>query len=448
MDKEKLQSIVETGEDQKTEFKRSVSDIAVVVTSFANAEGGKLIIGLEDDGSRVPGLEKWNLNDKRSDVQDEINTVEGVLNTNIEAVDGLLVVDVDGNKDAVNKAPSGYYIRQDTVDQSMSHDQIRALMEESGDINFEQVECRRFQYPEDVDPNAVDKFQERAKISDEEVENDSMLRHLGLAHSKEGKIEVNNAGAILFGVNPERFVPNSGIQCISFESEDDDIEWVEKKEINSPLILAVFEAINFIHSNTRSKRRVKDTGRETVNQYPTNALREALVNAVVHRDYHNQRQKTQVKVYPNRVEISNPGGLIGNMSIDDLWEDESIQRNPTIASVMQRMELAEEMGTGIQRITKEMTDRNYPKPDFVDNGKFVVNLIGREMPQDLNQRQRRAIRHLYFSEKITSSDYQEIVNGEISRKTVLRDLNNLIEKGWIERRGEGSDTHYILNENR
>jgi ATP-dependent DNA helicase RecG len=399
-----------------------------------------LIIGLQDNGDKVSGLEEWDLNDKRAKVQDAINSVEGILETSIEAVDGLIVVDVEANKDSVNKAPSDYFMRQDTIDQSMEHDQIRALMEESGDISFEQVQCRRFHFPSDIDREAIDRFLERSNISEEKVDIDSMLMYLGTAHREDGIISVNNAGAVLFGDHPERFVPNSGIQCVAYESEGESIEWIDKKELNSPAVLAVFEAIDFIHKNTTSKQRVKDTDRETVNQYPTNALREALVNAVVHRDYHNQREKTQVKVYPNRIEIRNPGGLIGNMSIDDLWTDSSIQRNPTIASVMQRMELAEEMGTGIQRITEEMTKRNYPEPDFKDNGKFVVNLIGKEIPQDLNERQKKFLRETKFSGIYTNSDYQDLM--EVSRNTAWSDLKELTERDIMDKKGQKRGTKY------
>lgn len=440
MDKEELEDVINTGEDQTTEFKGAVRDIAKVVTSFANAEGGKLIIGLRDNGKRVSGLEEWNLNEKRGDVQDQINSVEGFFNADIEVIDGLIVVDVKPNKNTVNKAPSGYYIRQDTLDQSMEHDQIRALMEESGDISFEKVECNRFRFPDDVSQEAVDRFLDRSNISEDKVDIDSMLTHLGMAHIDGKSVIVNNAGAILFGESPERFVSNCGIQCVAYESEDATIEWIEKEELNSSAVLSVFQAIDFIHRNTKSKQRVKDTGRETVNQYPTKALREALVNAIVHRDYHNQRKRTQVKVYPNRVEIKNPGGLIGNMSIDDLWKDESIQRNPNIASVMQRMELAEEMGTGIQRITKEMTNRNYPEPDFKEDGTFEVNLVGKKIPQDLNERQQKFLRKTKFSGKYANSEYQDMMG--VSRNTAWNDLKELTERGIMEKKGRKRGTTY------
>lgn len=444
MDLDEIEGIIETGEDQNTEFKRSVRDIAKVVTSFANSEGGKLLIGITDEGEKVPGLEEWDLNNKRANIQDEINTVEGIVETEINILDDIIVVEVEGNKDSVNKAPSGYYIRQDTLDQSMEHDQIRALMEESGDINFEQVKCREFSFPDDVNKDAIDKFLERSNISEEKVDVSSMLSYLGVAHRKEGKISVNNSGAILFGKYPERFVPNCGIQCVAFDSEDEQIEWTDKKEINSPMVLSVFEAIEFIHDNTKSKIKVEDTGRKEVKQYPTNALREVLVNAVVHRDYHNQREKTQVRVYPNRVEIKNPGGLIGTMSVEDLWTDSSVQRNPTIASVMQRMELAEEMGTGIQRITDEMEARNYPKPKFQDNGSFIVNLIGKKIPEELNERQQKFLNETKFKGTYTNSDYQEMM--DISRHTAWNDLKDLAQRGIMEKRGKKRGTKYAFTQ--
>ena len=130
------------------------------------------------------------------------------------------------------------------------------------------------------------------------------------------------------------------------------------------------------------------------------------------------------------------------MSIDDLWKDESIQRNPNIASVMQRIELAEEMGTGIQRITEEMTDRNYPEPDFKEDGTFLVNLIGKEIPQDLNERQQKFLRKTKFSGTYINSEYQELMN--VSRNTAWSDLKELTDRKIMEKKGQKRGTKYTF----
>jgi ATP-dependent DNA helicase RecG len=180
-------------------------------------------------------------------------------------------------------------------------------------------------------------------------------------------------------------------------------------------------------------------------EYPPEAIREAITNAVVHRDYLSSAT-VQVRIFDDRIEVWNPGLLPERLTIDDLKrEHESIPRNRTLARLFFFIKYIEEWGTGTNRIINQCKAFGLPEPIFEERaGSFVVTI--RKFPsfEGLNERQIKAISYIKKEGNITNKKYQQINN--VSKRTATYELSELVEKGILRRKGEGKrDLCYVLS---
>jgi predicted HTH transcriptional regulator len=186
-------------------------------------------------------------------------------------------------------------------------------------------------------------------------------------------------------------------------------------------------------------------------ELPPDAIAEAIVNAIAHRDYHSNAS-VEVRLFADRLEIWNPGRLPGTLSFDDLRNDHpSVPNNPLIAESLYLTRYIEKAGSGTQKIIELCRDAGLPEPKFEQrSGSFIITLWREWLTDEilaglrLNDRQLLAVKYVKSHGRITNADYQQ-VTGSI-RKTAVRDLNALIEKGIIERKGVMKSAHYVLKE--
>jgi len=194
-------------------------------------------------------------------------------------------------------------------------------------------------------------------------------------------------------------------------------------------------------------------------EYPQEAVREAIVNAVVHRDYSRRGQRIRIFMFDDRIEVYSPGPLPPGVSLEKMrrLEPQSVLRNPIIVGVFRDLgsRYIERLGTGIRRMALAMEEHGLPRPQFEEVGsEFWVRLMGpgeRFMEEvtarpawaeGLNERQVEAVLYAGEHGRITNREYQALF--EVSYDTAHRDLRQLLEKGLIERRGRGRGTYYVL----
>lgn len=450
MKEEDLDTIIESGEGQYTEFKSKANNIAKEMVAFANSSGGKLIIGINDEGEYT---QLSNLNKEKSRVRDAArNCDEPVRISEIEEVDGRLIVNIPESSQA-HRCSKGWFIREGANSQKQNKEEIIKLMQRKKDIQFGNSYSPRFNYPEDFDSEAYEEFLAEADITSN-IPPEDLLENLGVLEVDDNdEINFTNAGILMFAKNPKKFFAHAEIICNSYQSED-KVEIKDREVIEDPIIPSIRKSITFVKENIGTRYVIKDIKRQEVLEIPTEVLREAIVNAIMHRDYHNNNESIHIDIFPDKVEIRNPGGLVAGMREEDLGR-KSMRRNQILANLLDKAEFVERSGTGINRMKKRMRENKLAEPDFDANSHFQVTLYrgkNQVVPdlsdEDLNERQEDAISHLFNSDKITSAEYQNLAQHNISRKTALRDLNELIEKGWIKRKGHGSDTHYVLNKER
>jgi ATP-dependent DNA helicase RecG len=228
-----------------------------------------------------------------------------------------------------------------------------------------------------------------------------------------------------------------------------------KQEIRGALPDQLHQAEAFLRDNLRSVVRLIGLTHQETTEYPLEALRELLVNAVAHRDYNIQGDNIHISVFSDRIEIHSPGELPGPVSLENLLEAR-FSRNPVIMQVLADLGFVERLGYGLNRVVEVMQRDHLSQPRFEETaGMFRVTLTGADnLPvpaadlaayQDLalNPRQQQALAFLLVRRRITNRDYQELCP-TVHAETLRRDLSDLVERGLLIKVGDKRATYYIL----
>ncbi|GHT82515.1 hypothetical protein FACS1894125_5140 [Actinomycetota bacterium] len=212
-------------------------------------------------------------------------------------------------------------------------------------------------------------FEKVMKDFHKSVTKDS-LETLRLVHKEQGKVVPTNAGIILFGKNRRKFFPESYIQCGRF-SGTTRVNILDSQDIDTSPILAVDEVMGFVkkHALHGLVIDVERFGSKHFDNWnvPLNAIREIVINALMHQDYSVKSTRMQVAVYDDRIEIVSPGGLVPGMTIEDMKKVKSIRRNSAIAGVFKELKITETWGSGAQRAVDEIVGFGLKEPDIVED---------------------------------------------------------------------------------
>jgi ATP-dependent DNA helicase RecG len=257
------------------------------------------------------------------------------------------------------------------------------------------------------------------------------------------------AAILAFGREPQRPLLQSAVHCGRFRIDKTQI--IDDLMVETDLIGQVDEVMKFItrHISVRYEFEGKPKRKE-VWEYPLEAIREAVINAVVHRDY-TAPSNVQVEIYDGRIEIWNPGRLLPGITIEDLYKKEhkSVIRNKLIAQIFYDIGYIEKYGSGTIKIIDLCKRGRIPLPEFkeVSGGFSVVfrkDIYTEEYLRNLglNERQIQAVMYVKEKGKITNKGYREITG--LSDEGARIDLNTLVEKKILLLRGKGRSVHYIL----
>lgn len=287
----------------------------------------------------------------------------------------------------------------------------------------------------------------------------------GYLWEEEDKYYGTAAGIFLFGNNPTAVFTHARIQIAAFPGIKKTHKPIDHDTIRKPLPIGIDEAVAFVNKNTKHPLRVIGLNRVQVDEYPEEAIREALVNALAHRDYEDAGRRIEVNLFKDRIEIISPGDLPGGLSIKKLLSGQakSRSRNPNIAQGLNLLGRMEERGTGIQRMTEDMLNHGLDKPDIkiiedevnvilygpgdnldrIKTPRNVPGIIPPAMEEKLNRRQRKMVELLVKGEQLTSRRCRDLF--KISGPTAASDLKTLVQTGIARKVGKGRSTHYILD---
>jgi ATP-dependent DNA helicase RecG len=402
-----LLDILRNGENSAVEFKRddiTVEQLAKELVAFSNFEGGMVLLGVEDDGTisgiTRPKLEEWVMTTCRDKIRQEIIPFYEVLR------------DVEPGKDvAVVRVPAGsnvqsvwhknrniYYIRVGTQSREPSTDELSRLFQQRGTFRAElrPVSGATFN---DLDLRRLKDYFGRVRKQDDIPADDDLTGWQTLLLNTELMAEdgVTLSAVLLFGRNPNRFLPQAGIDAAAFPGTEKDYAAVERIKLRGPLTPLMNErgelveaglveqAFDFVRRNTGTTATLEDgVRRKERPTYPPEAIREVMVNALIHRDYLLAATDIELSVYSDRIEVISPGRLPNGITPTRMRAGCRAARNQLIKDIMRDYGYLEHMGLGVPRkIVKCMLQHNGTDPVLLEDGeRFMVRLLAGHSKED------------------------------------------------------------------
>jgi ATP-dependent DNA helicase RecG len=272
----------------------------------------------------------------------------------------------------------------------------------------------------------------------------------------ENEIQLTYAAILLFGRHPQQWLPNATILAGRFPGSALSGRYI-KRDITGNLLGQLRQAEEFINANLRTVVRLVGLQHEECLEYPFEAVRELLVNAVAHRDYNLQGDNIHLNIFADRLEISSPGTLPGPVTLKNLL-DARFARNAIISQVLSDLGFVERLGYGLDRVVDVSRRAGLLSPQFEEvAGTFRVTLfanptdfssgkvvdLSRYAALGLNPRQQMALSQMATNQRISSHDYQTLCP-EVHVETLRRDLADLASRGIIIKVGDKKATYYIL----
>lgn len=395
-----LLEIIHNGENSGIEFKRDDIDnreLAKELVALTNHWGGSVILGVEDDrsisGVTRDNLEEWVMQACRDKIRPEIIPFYQLLRDVSEGKDVAVVTVAPGyTVHAVwHQQHSTYYIRVGTIVREASHEELERLFQQRGSFraelrgisgaSFDEFDVRRLkdyfarireqECPADDDANSWIKLLINTEIMTRQADRDTCT--LG--------------GLLLFGRNPHRFLNQSGIDAVAYNGNEPDYDTRERISIRGPMVALrspegivenglVEQAIAFVARHIPNRETLIGVQRTSTAGFPVPVLREAIVNALVHRDYLLSATNVQLSIFFDRIEVASPGRLPNGISVERMRAGCRAARNQLIMDVMRDYGYLEHMGMGIPRkILIGMREFNDTEPEFhIEDETFRVVL--------------------------------------------------------------------------
>ena len=452
MNKKEFEFILQRGEGFKIEFKESFDkSIAKDIVAFANAEGGKIFLGVNDSGN-IKGIKITNK--FISQLYDLTRNCDPSIKVDLEKFENILIVYIDEGEDKPYKCKEGFYLREGANSQKLKRDEIIGLIQQTNKVKFDETICKNATL-KDIDKNKLKIFLRTAKDERNFDVDPNIPARVGLTklHLMINN-KLTNAAILLFAKNPQKFFLQSRIRCARFKGTE-SLDFIDMKVLEGTVLELRENAMKFVMQNIRHAVYFDANRRYDKWEYPLRALEEAITNTLAHRDYYSDAE-IQLSIFDDRIEIWNPGELPKPLTVADLKkEHQSIPRNKFIADSLFLIKYIEKWGTGTNRIIKEMLKNKLPEPIFSSKaGSFIIKLLGpgkqfeREIEKkklhvlDINERQKRAIEFIKKHGFITTRIYQEI--NKLGKVYSIKELNDLSDKNLIKRVGKGKKIVYKL----
>ncbi|WP_309716552.1 ATP-binding protein [Armatimonas sp.] len=445
--------LVPTREAETEEYKRSWQDKECLdaLAALANTRGGVLWVGVQDDGSVVG----WGGDGK--EMERISNSIVAKLQVHprsmtLETLDGKLVLAIQMPQAVSPVALNGRFFRRigNSTREVPSEELPRFFLEKTGqswdDLPSDALVAN-------LSPEAVATFRLQAAPrlpQAAQTESDALLiEKLGLVHES-GRLR--RAGVLLFTEEPQRWFPMARIQAARFE--DDEITLSDEKRFEGHFFQQLGGLLDWLRRHLRVTYAFPGEGEGTAAlqrqeswEIPLVALREALLNALLHRDY-TALSAIQVRVYADKVVIMNSGGLPERLTIADLAAPHaSLPRNPRLATAAYQM--GESWGTGTIRVI-EACHRSGLQPPIFATGKagFQMTLFRDPLTDEalrkrgLTETQLEGIKIARLEGRLTNKQYR--TQNAMSDEAARRELNDLVTKGLLHREGSGRGVYYVI----
>ena len=461
-----LDAMTLSSETQNIEFKDSreglYKQLWKPITAFSNSPGGGVIIlGVKDDYAThkktvVGGLNLDNLQQNIVSLLEQqiINKAEYQVRVFDYEKEKLLAV-ILAETPKENKPcyfselgmDKGACVRAGNTNRQITEEELRAFLRYTPAYNFDRKivsDANITDFNDEKIKAFLSKSAKRKGRNFEDMQNRSVLKNIGIIAEYEDALSPTIAGMMIFSRTlPQDFDDLSRymIRCVRYGGSSASTPIIDKSDIYGTLDKQVDEVIKFIQRNIKTQARIEGSKRVERYEFPDLALREMVVNALVHRDYSNKGTYVQTTVFANRIEVSNPGTLPPGVTIENL-KNAQFSRNNVIAQVMRDMDYMEEFGRGIDLIYSQMLEWGLPEPLFKNvSNVFKVTLLGEDF-QGLNERQVKIWNYLQDKNQITATLAHSLLPN-VSRQTINNDLKKMQDMELIELKGSANNTFYV-----
>ena len=336
-----LARLVAGGEGVDVEFKRSLTkDVGRGLCAFANAGGGTVLLGVSDAG-KIVGVADHNRLKAR--VLSTARSADPPIAVEAESLGDVLRVVVPPQKRKPYSFGGRFFMRDGASSRQLSNAEVEELFYAAGRLHFDRKPCPDFSIDNNLDDETWARFSRRAKIP-ESMDRMVALRNLGLLDNDD---RMTHAGAWLLARDIRTFTTSAHVSCALFMGTE-KVRILDRRDFHGDVPAMVDDAVAWILAKINVELVIRRVRREERPELPEEALREAVANAVAHRDYRSTAN-VQIYVFKDRIEIVSPGGLPAGMSEADLGV-KSMPRNPLLFGMLYRMDVVENIGSGIRRI--------------------------------------------------------------------------------------------------
>ena len=457
------------------------------LSAFANTSGGIIILGVSEteDGVKITGLK--NPSQFQSELASVCDQMSPVLRPLIE------VLKIEGKSVLVSEVPeisykekpcfykgsgmmSGSFVRVADGDRRLTQYEVQGFLDGRGQP-FYDIEPVKESSIKDLDKELVRSFFEQVKSGQSKAHDwtkEKILRTYRILTDCEGTECLTLGSLLCLGEYPQKFLPGIVIHILAYPAKtagelgDQGERLLDNVKIEGPLIRAIPEALNAIKKNLQKRTYVSGFFRQDILEYPEIFLREALINAAGHRDYSPlaRGSAVQVKIFPDRIEITNPGGLFGPVTEERLGEQGlQASRNSHLMKLLEdvpvpheKRMLCENRGTGIPTMIAALLKSGMEPPQFNDlRNQFKVVCFNHALFDketlawlekysnfNLSPRQRFALAYLRHNESITNFHYCRM--NDCDSRVASRDLNELASLNIITKHGTRRWTYYTISE--
>lgn len=401
MRKTGLLNLIRRGENSEVVFRPDTVtkvEFSKEVTVLLNLQGGRVILGVEDDGSVIGitrgHLEEWVMNACRDKIRPELIPYYEIIRE-VEPGKDVAVVQVDRGwavHHLWHNNHRTYYIRVGTQSREASAEELERLFQQRGTFRLEVLGVSGSS-AEDFDYRRLNDYFQRVRSQDTpKVDNtdawENLLLNTEFLIEEEDRKPATVAGLLLFCVNPNRYLPQAGIDAVAYPGKEKDYAARERIAIRGPMTALmgkdgivenglVEQAVEFVKRNTQVTATLADgSRREQTWTYPEEAVRETIVNALVHRDYLLSGTTVELSIYEDRLELISPGRLPNGITPQRMITGCRSARNQLLKDVMRDYGYLEHMGMGVPRkIVKGMQNHNGTRPDLIEDEElFTVRL--------------------------------------------------------------------------
>jgi ATP-dependent DNA helicase RecG len=404
MQENELFSLIRNGENSGVEFKRDdihPDSLAKEIAALLNLEGGHILLGVEDDGA-VSGLareakkaEEWVMEVCRNHIQPAIIPYWEVVVLAESKKVGVITLPSD-SPDKPYKARRGSawqtYMRVGSTSREAAREEEARLYQSAhlmrydirpvGGTSYESLDMERIEnYFETILQMEVPASHDQEAWSRVLINTDILIETKGI-HT------ATVSGLLLFGLNPNRYLPQAGITATAYPGNQNDYETVDEEIIRGPLVSLISKrgrigekgvidrAVDFVNRNMGSNAWLEGGRRIRKTAFPMEAVRESIVNAVAHRDYTITVTDIEISLYADRLEVISPGRLPNTVTIEKMKQGYRAARNELLKDILRDYGYIEHRGMGVRnRIIRAMKEHNNTAPDLIEEEtRFMVRL--------------------------------------------------------------------------